>query len=176
MFKGIFLFITWRGANQTHSSSVDPPGSGRRWWPSFFMKYYWCEVVNVLVITDRADRNHHDTTLICSTKTYVHSSWIHQIWEVWSVWEEPVGRPPLRVLFTPTDQRRNLTVESLDFRDDGGGKRRRLNADTQLQIIEEGEENLWLSFISLSRRSASDTITDFRLSSNKDSRNTGVTP
>lgn len=52
-----------------------------------------------------------------------------------------MGRPPLRVLFTPTDQRRNLTVESLDLRDDGRGKRRRLNADTQLQII-EGEENL----------------------------------
>lgn len=53
-----------------------------------------------------------------------------------------MGRPPLRVLFTPTDQRRNLTVESLHLRDDGGGKRWRLNADAQQQIIEEGEENL----------------------------------
>lgn len=54
-----------------------------------------------------------------------------------------MGRLPFCVLFTPTDQRRNLeSVESLDFRDDGGGKRKRLNADTQLQIIEEGEVNL----------------------------------
>lgn len=180
VFEGIFLFITWHGATKltatvlTRQDWGDVGGHLYLWHITDCLKS-WTSLWP-LVITDRADRNHHDTMLIRRTKTYVHSSWIHQIWEVWSVWEEPVGCPPLRVLFTPTDQRRNLTVESLDLRDDGGGKCRRLNADTQLQIIEEGEENLRLSSISLSRRSASDTITDFSLSSNKESRNTGVTP
>lgn len=93
--------------------------------------------------------------------------WTHWIWEVWSVWEEPVGRPPLHALLQPTHRYRNLSMEPLDFRDDGGGKCRRLNSDAHMEgtcRLPKAARRIAdrLSFISPSCCFASETLKDFQ--------------
>lgn len=44
-----------------------------------------------------------------------------------------MGCPPLHALLPPTHRGRNLSMEPLDFRDDGGGKCRRLNSDAHTE-------------------------------------------
>lgn len=44
-----------------------------------------------------------------------------------------MGPLPLYALLPPTQRGRNFSMESLDFRDDGGGKCRRLNTDAHTE-------------------------------------------
>lgn len=63
----------------------------------------------------------------------VEETWLVDSMDMTSVkrvWEKPVGRLQLYALLPPTHSGRNFTMESLDFRDDGGGKCRRLTQGT----------------------------------------------
>lgn len=97
------------------------------------------------------------------------------IWKVWNVWEEPVGSPPLHALLPPTHGSRNLSMEPLDFIDDGGGKWRRLDTGAHTEgtwRLPKAARRITdrLSFISLSWCFASETLKDFSSQLHEESR------
>lgn len=76
-----------------------------------------------------------------------------------------MGRLPRYVLLLHTHRGKNFSLESLDFRDDGGGKCWRLNTDTHIEgtcrlAKAAGRIADRLSFISLSLCFASEALKD----------------